>query len=201
MTGRNDFHKEKIMDVVTFMTEIIPIKDKRLKAILAKECRIETYKRGDRLNELGEPDQSIRFVISGIVRGYFPGEKGKETTSGFAFRPGESIAGTRLLDGSANEMGWEVVEDCELFCIPVETIFRLRPEFLEMCDLHAGELAKAALHHMDSRKMLCLKTAKERYEWFLVHYPGIIDRVSHKDVASFLNITPVTLSRVRNGKE
>jgi CRP-like cAMP-binding protein len=190
-----------VMDIETFITDIIPIRDKELREILKRECIIESYKKGSRMNELGEPDQYIRFLISGIVRGYFLGSSGKETTSGFAFRPGESIAGTRLLDGSANEMGWDVVEDCEVFCIPVETILALRTQFQEMSDLHVLELAKAALHHMDCRKMLVLKTAKERYEWFLVNFPGIIDRVSHSDVASFLNMTPVTLSRIRNGKE
>ena len=39
--------------------------------------------------------------------------------------------------------------------------------------------------------------AAERYAWFTRSYPGLIDRVSHRYVASFLGITPVTLSRVR----
>lgn len=39
--------------------------------------------------------------------------------------------------------------------------------------------------------------AKERYNWFLREYKDLIDRVSHRHVASFLNMTPVTLSRLR----
>ena len=33
-------------------------------------------------------------------------------------------------------------------------------------------------------------TAQERYEWFLKKYPGIIDQISHKYIASFLGMNP-----------
>ena len=36
-----------------------------------------------------------------------------------------------------------------------------------------------------------------RYQWFLKKYPGLIDEVSNKHIASFLGMTPVTLSRLR----
>lgn len=45
--------------------------------------------------------------------------------------------------------------------------------------------------------MLCHTTAMERYRWFLDEYPGLIDRAPHRHIASFLNVTPVTLSRLR----
>lgn len=36
-----------------------------------------------------------------------------------------------------------------------------------------------------------------RYLWFLEEYPGMIDRVQHYILASFLGMSPVTLSRTR----
>ena len=33
---------------------------------------------------------------------------------------------------------------------------------------------------------------------FLKNYPGVIDKISHKYVASYLNMSPVTLSRLIN---
>ena len=45
------------------------------------------------------------------------------------------------------------------------------------------------------------RTSCEVYElsikWFLEHYPGVIDKISHELIASFLHMSPVTLSRVR----
>ena len=37
----------------------------------------------------------------------------------------------------------------------------------------------------------------ERYQWFLARYPGLISTVNNKHIASFLGMTPVTLSRLR----
>ena len=47
--------------------------------------------------------------------------------------------------------------------------------------------------------LLCM-SAPERYDWFLENYPGLIDRVQHRRIASFLCMTPVSLSRIRRTK-
>lgn len=39
--------------------------------------------------------------------------------------------------------------------------------------------------------------AMERYQWFLQAYPGLCYQVSGKQIASFLGMTQVTLSRLR----
>ncbi len=44
---------------------------------------------------------------------------------------------------------------------------------------------------------LQLKTALERYETLLVKKPYLFQRVASKHIASFLSITPETLSRIR----
>ena len=185
------------MDVETFLTEIIPIKNVTLKRILEKECRVDCFEQGERINEVGKIDYYVRFLIQGAVRGYIIDKNGKETTTIFVVDPGALIAGSRMLDGSASEIGFHVLKDSEVFSIPVETILTLREEYQEINDLQMLMLAQAAVYHWETKKMLYLNTAQERYEWFLEHYPGLIHSVKHYDIASFLNITPVTLSRIR----
>ncbi len=186
------------MDAEQFMTEIIPIKDKKLRAILKKECRVEQYNREDTINEVGKVDRYIRFLISGVVRGYITDPKGKETTMSFLTRQGDIIAGSRMLDGSASEIGFKALKDSTVFCVPVDLILKLRLEYPELVDLQLYMLAQSSLYHWETRKMLYINTAAARYEWFLQHYPGMIDTVQHTYIASFLNITPVTLSRIRH---
>ena len=43
--------------------------------------------------------------------------------------------------------------------------------------------------------MLYQVEAAKRYAWFLEHYPGLDPLVNDKYIASFLGVTPVTLSR------
>ena len=51
--------------------------------------------------------------------------------------------------------------------------------------------------HWEIKTITTQHTAIERYQWFLKAYPGLIDHVSNKHIASFLGMTPVTLSRLR----
>ncbi len=51
--------------------------------------------------------------------------------------------------------------------------------------------------HWEIKTMICRNNAMQRYQWFLKTYPRLVDRISNKHVASFLGITPVTLSRLR----
>ena len=45
--------------------------------------------------------------------------------------------------------------------------------------------------------MIGQESAMVRYHWFMKTYPGLVDHVRDKYVASFLGMTPVTLSRLR----
>ena len=51
-------------------------------------------------------------------------------------------------------------------------------------------------------QILCLPTKEImnmlRYKWFLDKYPGLDGKISSKYIASFINITPVSLSRLRS---
>jgi CRP-like cAMP-binding protein len=55
----------------------------------------------------------------------------------------------------------------------------------------------ALVQLQDRINAMQFETAKKRYEDFLVRYPGCINRISLGDLASFLGMTQVTLSRVR----
>ena len=80
----------------------------------------------------------------------------------------------------------------------VETILKTRADYSEIMELQIYLLAKSSIYHWETRRMLYLKTAKERYEWFLKQYPGYINCVPHSEIASFLNISRETLSRIRH---
>ena len=40
-------------------------------------------------------------------------------------------------------------------------------------------------------------TARERYELLLQRCPGIVEHLALQDIASFLNVTPKTISKIR----
>lgn len=68
------------------------------------------------------------------------------------------------------------------------------PSFVEF----NNKLLHNHIRHLQERiKQLLSATAEERYVDFIEMYPDILQRVSQTMIASYLGITPESLSRVR----
>lgn len=55
--------------------------------------------------------------------------------------------------------------------------------------------------HREHKIALSRYCAATRYRWMKRTYPGLMDQVKKKHIASFLNITPQTMSNRANGSE
>ena len=63
----------------------------------------------------------------------------------------------------------------------------------------ANAILRAELARKTSREWsLAALKAKERLEWFRSRYPDHETLFNHSQISSFLGMTPVTLSRLRN---
>lgn len=76
-------------------------------------------------------------------------------------------------------------------------MLELREQYSEIVELYNRFLISALNEHWKLKQVLVQYSAIQRYQWFMKEYPGLIDRVSNKHIASFLGMTPVTLSRLR----
>lgn len=181
-----------------FLTKIIPVHDPELRKCLVRKAKVETFPPLTSLSNMGEEQFYVRFLITGQVWGYMFDNRGKETTVCFVTKPGEVLYGSDFLGEDQTNITLQTLSESEIFSVPVDEILRLRLLYPEIENIYLSIMISMMQYHWRTKKMLYLKTAKERYEWFLREYPGLIDSVSHTKIASFLNITPVTLSRIRS---
>lgn len=91
----------------------------------------------------------------------------------------------------------EALTDCEILCIPISVVVHLVGKYPSLAELYQKLLLFSANLHRDLKIATYQYTAAQRYQWFLQKYPGLIDQISHKYIASLLNMTPVTLSKIR----
>jgi CRP-like cAMP-binding protein len=91
----------------------------------------------------------------------------------------------------------ELIEDSELIGISYRDLEDLYSKYHDMERLGRQLTIMALVQLQDRINAMQFETAKKRYEDFLVRYPGCINRISLGDLASFLGMTQVTLSRVR----
>ena len=81
--------------------------------------------------------------------------------------------------------------------LPKQAVEELLLQHTELVYVYNELLIREMEEHQNIKHAIYMLNAKERYNWFLREYKDLIDRVSHRHVASFLNMTPVTLSRLR----
>ena len=74
-----------------------------------------------------------------------------------------------------------------------------RDTILEQIRVYQEQIVKWGMIYQSRAVSLSQGDATERFEWFCKEYPGMIDMVNNRYIASFLGITPVTLSRLRHG--
>ena len=148
---------------------------------------------------LVEPDRvqvQLAILVSGVFRGFLLDAEGRDVTDCFAFRAGEILMGCNDLT-EPSHIYLEAVTNGEVLLLPMEDVLAALEEIPELMGIYNSFLRKALARHWEEKMLMHQCAAMERYQWFLREYSGLIDAVSNKHIASFLGMTPVTLSRLR----
>lgn len=157
-----------------------------------------TMERGETLEEAGEPSRWIGYVERGCFKYMVHNdEEGKDYCTGFVFE-GEFVADyPYCLDGDKAEITIEadmlcvvrVIEGAELQRMFDEDMERMRIGMQLMQNLFKMVYTRDLDHYRYS--------ARGRYRQLLERCPQVVQMLSLKDIASFLNITPTYLSKLR----
>ena len=163
---------------------------------LIAACTPLYLKAGDFLIREGDMPTVVPFLLKGIVRGFLFDVNGREITDCFAVQPGIPVMTSADLR-VPSPFSMEAMVDSEFLTIPIVEIQRLLEKYSELQQLYNQLLIFSFSMHWEIKLTLCRNTAMQKYQWFLEKYPGLIDRISNKCIASFLGMTQVTLSKLR----
>ncbi|MHC1683886.1 MAG: Crp/Fnr family transcriptional regulator [Clostridiaceae bacterium] len=145
----------------------------------------------------GEVVNKRAFVVSGILRSYYIDGEGNEITKCFVFENNLiSYASSEINKGSNNFI--EALEDCELLILDCNSFDEVTSDSILW--LRAiSKIQENIIQFREQRERSFLtESAKERYLKFIEEHPGIDKRINHSFIASYLGITPVSLSRIRS---
>lgn len=156
----------------------------------------DTIKKGGLLWDIGQICNSLVFLRTGLIRSYsFQHEK--EVTHTFYVDKDLFYDDYSFLSQKPCRKMYEAIEDCELLLIH-------RSHLLSMYDRHKcferlGRLALERTHvnMMEHMERISLDHARDNYRYLVTNHPSLLQRVPQKIIASYLNITPEHLSRIR----
>ena len=187
-----------MQNFIKHLTRQINLTEEDISKIL-DHITIKEYSRGEMIQNAGEITYHYYFIEKGVTRSYTIDENGKEHVMQFGTE--NWIVSDRNISSIDNEVETvfyiQAIENTTVVLMNVELdnlLQSLDPTYMET----QYKLIKKNVQHLNDRiRLLLSATAKTRYQNFIKLYPTILSRVPQWMIASYLGITPESLSRVR----
>lgn len=145
----------------------------------------------------GKVADTLYLIRKGLLRLFFYNE-GKDVTFQFFFE-GDFVASfDSLYKRQPSLFSLESIEPTEVLAISREDFYNLLDQIPSLRNVYEEKLIDRFRVYQQLFLSRIKNTPAQRYEELLREYPYIIQRVPQHYIASYLGITPVSLSRIRN---
>lgn len=180
----------------TYLTSNVGTLEALTKELLSHCNQLEVNK-GTYLLQEGEVNSKTYFVENGLLRQFSIDEKGKEHILQFA--PENWFISNResAFLNKPSSYFIEAIEDSTVFVAEKELFEILSKDNPQFIDFNTQLLHRHIASLQKRVTQLQSDSAQERYLDFIQTYPDVLLRVPQTYVASYLGITPESLSRVR----
>ncbi|MBS1559235.1 MAG: Crp/Fnr family transcriptional regulator [Bacteroidetes bacterium] len=180
----------------TFLTSHIEIEADFVKTLIAR-CKSLKVDKGGYLLKPGEVCQHSFYVEQGLLRYYSIDEKGKEHILQFASEGWFVSDRESVYFHQPSHYFIQALEDSRVILLDENFITRLAQENKSFLEFN-NKLLHNHIRHLQNRiNQLLSASAEDRYLHFVKIYPDLLLRIPQSMVASYLGITPESLSRVR----
>lgn len=159
--------------------------------------KLKKVKAGDILVHTGSQNECFFVVLNGLLRNYVVMTSGDERTLRFTDEGRVSGTPNTLQDGRPANESIVALENSLIAQISrkeVEILSNERPNvrkfYLEHMKLGMLEMHEHISFHI-------LLTPEERYQFLIENHPKLLQRAQVKHIASYIGVTPVSLSRIR----
>jgi CRP-like cAMP-binding protein len=145
----------------------------------------------------GQVTRQKAYINNGSTRTFTMDEKGGEHILNFSFEDWWLADFESYYTGTPGTKYIQAVEDCELLCISKEALDKLETEIPKLKALF--EMKQKNMIYSTMQRMIEMKTlsAEERYLDLIKKHPQIFQRIPLHYIASYLDIEPPSLSRLR----
>ncbi|MEJ7609593.1 MAG: Crp/Fnr family transcriptional regulator [Ferruginibacter sp.] len=191
-----ELHAQILSPLFSILENIGPVSNE-LKKALSDKFEEQKILKGKTLLSEGEVCKSLWFLSAGLLRSYHDiGEK--EITSRIMFTNHIVISAGSFFTQTPATESIEVLADttvARLSFSDLQDIYKSFPSF----NYHTRIITEQYFAQQEQRLYMLRKhDALSKYRYFLEHYAAFLQDIPQKYIASFLDMTPETLSRTRS---
>lgn len=168
-----------------------------LSTFIINEGTTITKVAGEHVFRQGDEDKSLYLIKQGLLKAYYVSAQGKESIKSFI--QSDNIIGSLYTAYTQHKNPFSLV------CLEPTTLVKFDFNRLVEQSQHDHELANSLIEILlqlsmkkekRERELLCL-SAEQRYQLLKEQSPQLLEKVTQNDIARYLGITPVGLSRIK----
>ena len=172
-----------------------PLDKKVLKSLL-DVAQVKSYKKGEIILSVGEKYWQVGYVLSGVIRSYYLKDDGSDRTKHFHIED-QFLMDESLVDYETSICAYEALEDCTILVISAKKMKEIIMKHEQFQKLYIVCLEQGIKYKIARENSFLMQSATERYIEFKKEYPNLEKRVKQLYIATYLGITPESLSRIR----
>jgi CRP-like cAMP-binding protein len=152
---------------------------------------------GSLIASIGDGTGYSGLMLNGTARSYYIDSEGNDITRGFAVE-GSLFMDEGLYGYDERICMWEALEDSTVMLCETSRVKDLIRSNAAFKDLWICLLEMSVRYKLYRENGFLVESASERYMHFKKLYPEVCRRVPQKHIATYLGITPESLSRIRS---
>ena len=185
-------HETLLKNITSFIELTEKEKDYFLSLLVSKKLRKRQYH-----VQAGNICRFEAYIVKGCLRQYYVDDSGVEHTVSFSLEDWWVSDMYGFITGNPSLTNIEAVEECELLLIEKNDFEKLLFAIPKLERFFRIKLQRAFVSHQRRIIENMSMPAHQRYLNFIEQYPSLEQRLPQKLIASYLGITPESLSRIR----
>lgn len=185
--------EESLLNILNGVAVLSP----ELEAFFKNQIVYQTLPKKTLLLRKGEIARHKYFIYEGSARSFYIDEDGREHTNWFSCDEDVMISVYSFFTQQPAAENIELLEDSHILSISWDSLQKIYMEYPEY-NYHSRILTEKCYVMAEERAVLLrIKKPGDRYQLLLKTHPGLLQKASLGQIASFLGITGETLSRIR----
>jgi CRP/FNR family transcriptional regulator, anaerobic regulatory protein len=179
------------------LNAVYPLPDD-LRDHLFEIVTLKDFSKGEFLLKAGQVCQNVYFVRSGLLRCFVKDKQEKEINTWFMKQADVVYSILSFLDQTPSSEYIQALKDTSVFYISHRQLVETYDKF-QTFNINGRKLTEEYYKRSAQReKIMRMYEPIDRYNYLIEHFPELMNDVPDKHLATFIRMSHVTLSRLRN---